>query len=136
MMARPRRAGRLLLAGFLGALAASVGILPEFSSWHHLPGIDPALLPFLILPLAGFLGALVGPLTWAVLSGVATGFIEALSGTAYHLLSGGVVAEGAPTVIAYLVIMSCLGALFGLAGALPVCLYRFWKVLPESPPLR
>jgi hypothetical protein len=107
-----------LLAHYLllGAIAILAGIVQQFPSWREVTGVDPGLLPFVVMIVAGFLTASVASFLEGAVSGMLVGFLGAAAGTLFARLSGAPGAGGFRTVFAYLAIMTCLGPLFAAVG--------------------
>ncbi len=112
-----------LLLALAGALT---GVVSQLSSWQGLTGLDPSYLPFILLVAAGMIIGALAPIVSAALAGFTTGIALAGGSLVYHAIAHPAVRDGWPTVVSYILIMACLGALGGFVGAIPVRILRAW----------
>jgi hypothetical protein len=119
-----KRLTLLAFAGLVGAVAAVTGILVQITPLRSALSIDSGLIPFLMLLTIGFLTALIASVSLATIAGMFAGFVLAVSGSVYCVLSHTCAGDTIRTFVAFAIIMICFGALFGFLGAIPVWLWR------------
>jgi len=130
-----KRLTLLAFSGSVGAVAALTGILVQIPLLPSALSIDPGLIPFLLLLTIGFLTAIIASVGLATIAGMFSGFVLALSGSFYCVLSHTCTGDTIRTFVAFALLMIFFGALFAFLGAIPVWLWRERKLDIWLPPM-